>query len=290
MKKLSKILAVVLALALTAGLSVSLTVAYLTDTDEQVNTMTMGNVSIDLLEYERVTDENGEWIPTGTVDKYGYNPEQVQEFTQNKPLYPAVFADGDIKWDDRTNAEGDPHQQSWAQIEAPGSNQLFDDSVKNVQDKFVFVHNDGKSDAYVRTWFAFEQGNIAADDFKNVIMTNTDKAHWAWGNYAYDVEIDGNKYVVMSATYTGPGSNPTGILAPDAVTYASLLQVYMRPEATNEDVINIDGNGNGTYDILVFSQAVQTAGFDNAETALNTAFANVDIAEQFEAVLANQNP
>ena len=34
----------------------------------------------------------------------------------------------------------------------------------------------------------------------------------------------------------------------------------------------IDGNGNGTLDILVLSQAVQTAGFDDAQTALNTAF------------------
>jgi hypothetical protein len=103
-------------------------------------------------------------------------------------------------------------------------------------------------------------------------MTNTNANHWSWETVATDVVIDGNVYVVKCATYLGPKSNPTGILAPGATTYASLLQVYMRPDATNEDVDAIDGNANGTYDILVFSQAVQTDGFDTAEEALDTAF------------------
>jgi len=37
-------------------------------------------------------------------------------------------------------------------------------------------------------------------------------------------------------------------------------------------MVAIDGNGNGTLDILVLSQAVQAAGFENANTALDTAF------------------
>ena len=39
-------MAVVLALATTAALSVGLTTAYLTDKDEDVNVMTLGNVDI----------------------------------------------------------------------------------------------------------------------------------------------------------------------------------------------------------------------------------------------------
>ncbi len=277
MKKanVKKTLLVALSYVLAIGLAIGGTIAYLTSTDEDVNVMVMGNVKIEQLEYERVV-ENGAWVSTNTTDKYGYTPDAVQEFTQAKPLVPAYFKDGDIKWDDRNGSQdasgATSHQQSWGEIGALGSNQLFDDSVKNVQDKFVFVKNTGKSDAYVRTWIAFEQGSVAADEFKNVIMTNTNNGHWAWETVATNVEIDGNFYVVKCATYLGPKSNPTGILAPGATSYASLLQVYMRPEATNEDVEAIDGNDNGTYDILVFSQATQTTGFESAEEALTVAF------------------
>lgn len=274
-KKIKSLLSLLLVVVMTAGIAISGTVAYLQHQDSDVNVMTLGNVKIEQLEYERVV-ENGAWVSVGETDRYGYTPDEIQEFTQAKPLYPAVFADGIIKWDDRNgsqNASGaGSHQQSWGQVGASGSNQLFDDSVKNVQDKFVFVKNTGKSDAYVRTFIALEQGGIEADEFENVIMTNTNINHWEKETVATDVEIDGSKYVVLCLTYLGPKSNPTGILAPGAVSYPSFLQVYMKPEATNEDVEAIDGNGNGTYDILVLSQAVQTAGFDNAKDALDKAF------------------
>lgn len=289
---MKKIIALVLAFVLCIGATMAGTVAWLNYSDSDVNTMALGSVEIDQLEYERSVDADGNWIPvTGTVDKYGYTPDDVQEFTQDKPLYPAVFADGDIKWDDRNgsqNASGSgSHQQSWGEVGASGSNQLFDDSVKNVQDKFVFVKNTGKSDAYVRTLIAFEQGGVAADEFKNVIMTNTNVDHWAWETVAADVEIGGNKYLVKSATYLGPKSNPTGILAPEAVSYPSLLQIYMKPQASNEDVVAIDGNNNGTYDILVLSQAIQTQGFEDASSALNTGFGELNAkncAEWFAAI------
>lgn len=273
MKK--KIIALVLAVVVLVGGIIGGTIAYLADVDSDVNVMTMGNVYIDQHEYERVV-ENGAWVSTGEPDKYGYTPDELQEFTQNKPLYPAVFRDGAIKWDDRngsTAEDGTGHQQSWAQVDAPGSNQLFDDSVKNVQDKFVFVENTGKSDAYVRTWFAFEQSTMDFARWKEIIKTNADADHWSWETVASDVVIDGNEYVVMVATYLGPKSNPTGILAPKSTTYASLLQVYMVPQATNEDCAFF----GETYEILALSQAVQTEGFENADSALDTAFGDATV-------------
>lgn len=257
------------------------TLAYLTDTDGAVNVMTIGNVDIEQLEYERVVDENGDWISAGENDEYGYTPDKIQEFTQNKPLLPAVYQDGDVKWDDRVN----DHQQSWGQLEseagnpAPGFNQLYDDSVQNTVDKFVFAENTGKTDAYVRTWFAFEQGDLTAEEFKALIHTNANEEHWKWETVAADVEIAGGKYVVAVATYLDPTSNPTGILAPGSITYPSLLQVFLDPTATNEDMEAIDGNGTGTYDILVLTQAVQATGFEDAAAALKEAFG--------EAVVAN---
>ena len=274
MKK--KIIALGLAVVILVGGIIGGTLAYLADVDSDVNVMVTGNVHIQQLEYERVV-ENGSWVASNTADKYGYYPDALQEFTQNKPLYPAVFRDGVIKWDDRNgnqNSSGTgSHQQSWAEVGAPGSNQLFDDSVKNAQDKFVFVENTGKSEAYVRTWFAFEQGCLTGDNFNDYIMTNANKNHWEWASVGYDVEIDGSKYYVMTATYKGPASNPTGILAPGATSYASLLQVYMKPEATNE----ISESFGETYEILVLSQATQVEGFENATMALDSAFGEINV-------------
>ena len=287
---MKKFLTLLLTVALTATLAITGTIAYLTDTDSEVNTMAMGNVDIEQLEYERVV-ENGAWVSTGTTDKYGYTPDKLQKFeNNNKPLYPAVFADGGIKWDDRIPTG---YQQSWGQIGAPGSNQLFDDSVKNAQDKFVFVENTGKSDAYVRTIFAFEQGSVEASDFESIIKTNGDADHWSWADTIPDVVIDNNKYVVAVATYLGPTSNPTGILAPGAVSYPSLLQVYMAPEAENDDVKAIDGNVNGSYDIMVLSQAVQAEGFADAKTALEAGFGEttaVNVVKWFNETLGFSSP
>ena len=92
-------------------------------------------------------------------------------------------------------------------------------------------------------------------------------------------EIDGNNYYIVEFVYDGVGDSsnangkhPDGIVHPGEFTYCNLAQVYMTPKATNEDVEKIDGNKNGTYDIIVLSQAVQAAGFADAKTALDTAF------------------
>ena len=79
---MKKIIAWLLVLALTAAISIGATLAYLTDTDEDVNVMTVGKVKIDQLEYERVNDE--------TKDAEAL----VQKFRDNKPLYPGVYNDG----------------------------------------------------------------------------------------------------------------------------------------------------------------------------------------------------
>ena len=54
---MKKIIAWLLVLTLTAAVSIGATLAYLTDTDEDVNVMTLGKVKIDQLEFERIDDE-----------------------------------------------------------------------------------------------------------------------------------------------------------------------------------------------------------------------------------------
>ena len=251
------ILSIVLSVAIAAGG----TVAYLQDTDEDVNVMTLGNVKIEQIEKERVeqSDDNT------TADN-------LKDFEQDKPLFPYV---GTLDWADE--------YQQWA---TGGSSQLFTDDVTNIVDKFVFVENTGKSDAYVRTWFAFEQGDYSEAELDELIGININNTHWAWKTVANNVEIDGGKYQIVVATYLGnAGTNgdvhPNGVLPSGETTRPSLLQVYLNKTAGNKEMENLDSNGNGKYDILVVSQGVQVAGFDNAETALNAAFTKSEEVVEF---------
>ena len=65
MKGLKKALALVLVAALSAGVAVNSTLAYLQDEASDVNVMTLGNVDIDQIEQER--DANGNLSDTEYV-------------------------------------------------------------------------------------------------------------------------------------------------------------------------------------------------------------------------------
>ena len=170
-KKLAATLSVVLILGLaTLGI-----LAYLTDTDQDVNVMTLGNVDI----------------------------EQEEVFERGDNLDPGV----------------------------------------TVQ-KEVTVTNTGKSDAYVRTWFAFENPiDMISAEWYGPAATKV-------GTY----EIDGTDYTVFVKDY---GLVRAGKCVP------SLMSVTMSAEATNDDVAKY----GDTYEVLVFSQAIQVAGFENNEAA-----------------------
>ena len=289
MKKFKSIVIAALCFVLGASLSLAGTFAFLKDeTDTAYNVMTNGNVKIQQLEYERVVDENGKWVSAPqynvTFGSDTYTPDLLQKFTQGKPLYPAVYnnANNTMAWDDRNGSQAGSgkgsHQQGWAQVGAPGSNQLFDDSVANVIDKFVFVKNTGKYDAYVRTIFAFEAGNLSLDELDKMIHVNTSaESNW---NMSFETEdlipvtIEGVNYFLVVATYVRNG----GILTPGETTRPSLLQFYLDPSATNETVESF----GDTYDILVISQATQTEGFIDvdgdgmiADDALDRTFGTV---------------
>ena len=242
---MKKFLAWLLVLSLTATVSIGATLAYLTDTDEDVNVMTVGKVKIEQLEYERtnVEDKNAD--------------AKLQEFHDNKPLYPAI-TNGDWNTDD-----------AWVDFNQIGKNDqggIWDpDTINNEQDKMVFVKNKGNYDAYVRSVFAFEAGNYATlDEYLAAMHLNLNATDWTWEWSETAEEIGGAKYFIATATYNK-------VLKPGELTEVSLLQVALDPTATNEDV---KGFGE-TYQILVKSQAVQADGFDSAEQALNEAFGEI---------------
>ena len=239
MSKVKKMLLMCTAYVLVAALAIGGTLAYLTSQDSDVNVMTMGNVSIEQIEQQ--------WNEDNTA---------LEDFDQDKPLYPYV---GELGWENTGYEDGAFRQFT----------------MNNVVDKYVSVKNTGTSDAFVRTLIAFELGNLTIEEFDKYIGASINSYNgseykfngaWKWDGLDYSNIIedeDGNKYVVYTATHLAP-------LAPGEKTVPSLLQVYMDKAATNEIVEKLDSNSDGNYNILVLSQAIQSAGFENAGLAWET--------------------
>ena len=252
---MKKVIAWLLVLALTAAISIGATLAYLTDTDEDVNVMTLGKVKIDQLEYERINDE--------TKDE----DAKVQDFRDNKPLYPAIT---DTGFD---YTPGDTYV-NWEQIGKGGYKSLIWDPAKinNEVDKMVFVKNKGDYDAFVRSVFAFEAGNYKTlDEFQKKVHLNLNTTDYSWEWLETPVAIPNEtggttttNYFIATATYNK-------VLAPGALTEISLSQIALDKTATNEDVKAF----GDTYQVLVKSQGIQADGFDRPDAALDAGFGEI---------------
>lgn len=263
MSNFKKILALVLVIAISVGAGIMGTLAYLTSEDSDVNVMTMGNVSIKQHEYERVVDANGNYT---TIDVDGITSYELKDFTQNKPLLPIV---GDPSLSGPGSAGYDSTPVRMSQVGSYGGMDVF--AGKNAQDKFVVVENDGITDAYVRTIVAIEIGSTDGS-----LIGSSYHSTWTKKQIG-TASIGGTNFALIEYVYAGADDvrHDGGILPAQDTAYPSLSQVYIKSAATNEDCKAIDGNGNGKLDILVFSQAVQAAGFSDAQTALDTAFGKI---------------
>lgn len=254
--KLNRTWTMVVAIVMALTLSLSGTLAYLQDTDEDVNVMTLGNVQIEQIELERIEASESE----------AENKDNFQSFTQGQTLYPAVGTDDDENIPYATDEKGDKVHQ---QLPYGGAIQLWDDDGKNVMDKLVFVKNTGKSDAYVRTIIAFE-GTSVGGGKDSLVHFAYNGTFWT-ENLIGVITVNGVEYSLYEFVYTRDGGAGVGVLKAGETTRPSLLQLYMSSWGTNEDMAQF----GDTYDILVVSQAVQAAGFADAETALNEAFGEV---------------
>ena len=255
MKNFRKVIAMVLVLALTVAMSVAGTIAYLKDTDEAVNVLTMGNVQIFQNEQQHTIDD--EVDNDKQFQDIRETGDNLEDFEQDKKLLPMV--------DNRT--ANDPV------VEDDG---FFNKKMKNVVDKIVTVTNIGTEDAYIRTIFAFEGGyeKIYAEgsDTEYVEQNIHDEYIGVLGDFEYvmdgdkkaTVTVDGIDYTLAVCVYDG-------IFEKGQTTPESLKQIFLAPTAGNE-AYELFGE---KYDILVFSQGVQAAGFDNAEHALNAAFGEI---------------
>ncbi len=250
---MKKLMAWLLVLALTATVSIGATLAYLTDTDEDVNVMTLGKVKIEQLEYERVDTETEDANAT------------VQEFHDNKPLFPSVV-DKSFDW-----TTGDSFVD-WEQIGKDGyTSEIWNpENINNELDKMVFIRNKGDYDAYVRSVFAFEAGSDwdFAEFQKKVhlnVNTDTDVVVWDW--LETPVTIGEGTYFIATATYVDS-------LKAGQISDISLAQIALDPSVTNEDMAVL----GDTYHVLVKSQGIQADGFADAKTALNEGFKPIDTA------------
>lgn len=264
--KVKSLLLTGVSFVLVAAVAIGGTLAYLQDNAGNVNVMTLGNVAIEQLEYERALNEDGTY-KTATID--GRTSYVLQPFTQAKPLLPSALNTTTWEgWDWNDNVAVVRNSQ----VGSYGSMSVFKDAA-NAQDKFVFVKNTGKTAAYVRTLVAVEIGSSTITLFG----FNAHLATWNRNDIG-TITVDDNTYHVFEYVYKGgqlsDGSwrHENGVLPAGDMTYNNFAQVYIHSKATNEDMEEIDGNNNGTLDILVLSQAVQAAGFENAQTALDTAF------------------
>lgn len=243
-----KIIALCLIVAMLGVAVIGGTMAYFTDTAEAVNVMTIGSV--------KIRQDEKEWNKDRTA---------LQDFTQAKPLVPYV---GTLGWDSASltaTFNGSPE----------GAYRRF--TMANVIDKYVTVTNTGKSGAYVRTFIALEMGDysdLTAFAKSGISLSNNAEngtefkfpGAWVW-TQDFAAQIGGKWYNIMVAEHQA-------VLEPGKTTVPSLNQLYLSKDATNEMAAKLDGNGNGTYDILVFSEAVQASGFNSAREAFAAAFDN----------------
>lgn len=177
---------------------------------------------------------------------------------------------------------------------AQGEKDNFGQPVaKNYIDKIVTIKNTGKSDAYIRAYFAipsalddgYETFNAGANvlhfNFGNKDGVSTNGVQWNWmhgskWNY-FETTIDGVAYNVYFADYYQP-------LAANATTEQFISGVYLDNSFDMKDgeyyafgkEVNLSGlinaDGNLAVKCPVKAVAVQAAGFDSVSAAVDAAF------------------
>ncbi len=229
-KKIIALSAIVIMLTTISG-----TLALTSSENSSETAMSTGNVEIIQIEKERIPGTN-----------------ELRNFSQNQNIEPAYFAEGELKLADT--------EQTWTQVGAPGSNRLYDDSVKNVVDKFVFVKNIGDDDAYFRTIIAVECPEGVDANIIGLHINESSKFSWSSGEYQI---INNKRYYIKVATYQG-------VLKKDETSVPSLLQVYLKPEMTNKHMELIGDE----FDIIVKSQAVPATAGVTPEAKLTQVYDN----------------
>ncbi len=243
--------------------------AYLSDTDSDVNVMTLGSVEIEQQEWKRA--EGIAHINAGAKDG------DLVPFEDLKTIYPAVPKNG-LATDYSAEQTDLFYWGDYVTAEGAGNGLWNDDKLSNVMDKIVMVKNTGKSDAYYRTLIAVEcpEGITIGEPAQGAeIMLNVNgNSRFNWEDNLGYIKVDGVRYALLAANYNE-------VLKPNEISRPSLLQVVMTHHATNEDCALF----GESMEILVLSQAVQAQGFADAQTALNAGFGALNTADGMNKAL-----
>lgn len=126
-------------------------------------------------------------------------------------------------------------------------------TAENVLDHIVLITNTGNHIGYVRTWFAFEMGDLTEEEFKSSVLLNQNSTEWSWGEFTYGVQIDGVCYAVVCAEYNNA-------LEGRATTSPNLLQILLKSDVSSDTANRLDGNHDGKYEVRAYSQVVSDDG------------------------------
>ena len=235
MKK--KILALCLVVVLAITAVTGATLAYFTDTDNQINTFTTGNVAIDL--YEDF-DNDGDGF---------------------EKLVPATYVNGQRQ----NNVEKEIY------VKNTGSEKAYVRIHFAIPDALDDGYADFNASANVLHWnfWNYEDGQWNwTPELGEAGAAGYDAANW---NY-YETTMTENgkevKYNVYVATYETA-------LEPTDETPLAVWGVYMDSATTNQNITDIKAAIGDNWYIHVAAEGTQAEGFPDAYTALNTAFGEI---------------
>lgn len=267
MKK--KIVALCLCVALAVVAIGGATLAYFTDTDNETNTFTVGNVKIQLLEsqYHRVNAGRGNatgateplsggYLWAANVDMQGTPGNTPNYVTSGEAWNGQYFSDAQIEADAETYKNG---------YFAEHSNMMPGSNVR----KNPYVKNTGSNDAYIRvrvlvpvSLFDIIDGGPSYwtdSALENEVTSEAVKAYNAAGYKATNVpqvERNGIKYYQFDFTYTDP-------VKPDEVTFWNVWgNIAIDKDATADQLKNVK-----SFDVIFEADAIQSTGFADAASA-----------------------
>ena len=277
MKK--KLLAIGLAVAVLAVTIVGMSIAYFTDTDEETNTFTVGNVDIELIEsqYHRVNAGKGN--ATGMVEPIigGYLWAADVELLGNTSNTPdaengttgtwTYFSDEQIIEDAAHYKDQGGYFDTHSNLMVPGAN------VR----KNPYVINNGDNDAFVRvrvlipvslfaiidkgpsywTTTAMNEGKVVSKAVNYYLTPEGNAAFMNGTATEYIVERDnGIQYYEFDFTYTYK-------LEPGAMTFWNCWgNIAIDENATAEQLANVQ-----SFNVIFEADAIQADGFDGYEAA-----------------------
>ena len=249
-----KIVLLASALCMVAILAIGGTLAYFTDTDEAVNTFTVGGVKIDLIEQQ--------------VNKEG---TALEAFKQDQVLMPIVGSAQGEK-----DSFGQPVAANYIDKMVTVKNTGTSDAWVRAYFAIPSALDDGFEESFNASM------NILHFNFGNANGTTTYNNQWLWGSVAkpehsgwnyFETTIDGVAYNVYFADYYK--TLPAG-----ATTEQFISGVYLDSHVDMKNGAYIDTRFptadlsilNGTVKCPVKAVAVQADGFTNAADAVTAAF------------------